>query len=321
MLGTVLLQRQNNHYWGEIPLSEMTSAVSMAHEKGWREAVKEIILVRHPELGDMILGQDRVDWIFRIKSRNLTILDVGSGWGQTSFLLAKDKTNTVISLEKIKERAIFQAIRKHQEKLENLHVVNGDFFRTNFFESTFDIISFIGVLEWIGTDGHPENPRNIQIKALRKACDLLKHGGFLCIGIENRLGFNNFLGARDHSGLRFTALMPRIMANMYMKLRKPYYRSNRKSNNYRTYTYAAKGYKKLLRDAGFKHIEILIAHPHYAHPRCLIEMINSNIKYFFSKIYQPNSFKDAGFTVLFRILSSLKIADIFAPHFIILSKK
>jgi len=319
-LGTIALEDDQDYYWGEIPRSEMMHVLSLARDSGWRQSVDEIILTKYPHLRGMVLGEDRVDWISRTAKTNLTILDIGSGWGQTSFLLAENKMNTVVSLEKIKERALFQAIRKEQEIIDNMYVINGDIFTTAF-SKVFDLVLFIGVFEWIGIEGQPKSPRDIQLNALRKAHSFLKDGGSICIGIENRIGFNNFLGAKDHSGLRFTSLMPRAMADLYMKFRKPSYRSNAKSNTYRTYTYSSSGYKTLLEEAGFKNVEALIAHPHYAHPRCLMEMSNPHIRQFFAKVYQPTSLKDALFSAIFQSLATMRVASLFAPHFIIFARK
>lgn len=318
----IILAEESSYYWGEITQPDMSRVLEGARSKGWRQAVAEIIQTRYLHLGSMILGEDRIDWIqFLPIKTNLTILDVGSGWGQTSFLLAKDKTNIVISLEKIGARALFQAIRKEKDKVGNIHIVNGDFLNARFKNNVFDLITLIGVLEWIGVNGQPENPGNVQLSALRKAYGLLRDGGVICIGIENRIGFNNFLGAKDHSGLRFTSLMPRFLADIYVRMRKPLYRSNMKFLGYRTYTYSMYGYKNLLKEAGFKNVEIFIAHPHYAHPRCLTEMNNRTVKHFFTRIYQPTSLKDIAFCAGFLVLSPMRLAPLFAPHFIIFGRK
>jgi hypothetical protein len=179
----------------------------------------------------------------------------------------------------------------------------------------------IGVLEWIGVEGKPDNPRNIQLRALRKIFKLLKKGGSVCIGIENRIGFSYLLDAKDHSGLKFTSFMPRFVADLYMKLRKPSYRSNREASDYRTYTYTPRGYQKLLKEAGFEKMEIFVAYPHYCHPRCLIEMNEPRIRLFFSKIFQPNSFRDEVFSKIFRVLSTLRTARFLAPNLIIIAEK
>ncbi len=312
--------KESSYYWGEIPHADMIEALSLAKEKGWKQSI-ERLSVRHPRLPQMVTAADRVDWCRPNGQNRMVILDVGSGLGQTSFLLAKDRTNTVVSLELIKERAQFQAIRKEQEQVENLFVVNGDLLDTTFYPNTFDMVQFVGVLEWIGFEENPSSPREEQLRALRKVREILKPSGLVYIGIENRFSLHNVLGAKDHSGLRFTSLMPRSLADLYMKLRTPIYRSSLAPHSYRTYTYSASGYKELLSEAGFSQADIYMVHPNYNHPRSIIPLDNRMIQRFFSGFYRPrNNIKDRVSTGFFRVLSRLGLAAFFAPHYLIVGK-
>lgn len=315
-------ERDDGFYWGEISEIEMEKVISISGEKGWKTAVDLVIKIEYPHLLDMILSEDRVDWIRFIEGKDLIALDIGSGWGQTSLILAnREKCKQVISLEKILKRAAFQKIRANQEGADNLDIIHGDIFNIKFKPNFFDFASFIGVLEWVGISDIKNDPRECQVLALKNVYKSLKPDGYVVIGIENRIGFNNLLGAIDHSGLRFTSLMPRKLADLYLKLRNPNYRSNKSRASYRTYTYTAKGYKNLLADAGFSEVKIFISHPHYATPRCLIEYDNKEINNFFSTIYQPTSKKDFIFSCLFRTLSIIGLGAVLAPHFIIIGKK
>ena len=269
----------------------------------------------------MVTDEDRVDWVHRFGADTMEILDIGSGWGQASYLLAAKHNHNVTSLELIPERAEFQEIRASQEKLENLSVTNGNILDTNFDGKKFDLATLIGVLEWIGVDQRANDPREVQKLALTRIHNLLKDDGKVCIGIENRIGFNNFLGARDHSGFSFTSLMPRWLASAYLKMRNASYRSNTSQNTYRTYTYSAAGYEKLLKECGFSDVEVLVSHPHYAHPRCLVPYKNSKVRSFFWRVYSPSAIKDVVFTNVFRLLSIFGLGHVFAPHFILLAKK
>ena len=319
--GLLANAKPRDFYWGEIPQPEMQRVVEVAEQKGWRHAVNDLVATKHPDLLDMILAEDRVEWLHLLPHRPRTILDVGSGWGQTSHLMAADSNNTVVAVEPIKERAQFQAIRKQQDNVSNWHVINSDFEEVEFAEGIFDLVSFTGVLEWVGVGHAPKNPRDVQLDALRRAHRSLADDGLVSIGIENRIGFNNILGAVDHSGLRFTSLMPRGVADMYVKLRKKSYREERVSASYRTYTYTGRGYEKLLKDAGFRNVQIFIAHPHYAHPQCLLYVKSKEVGNFFSNVYRPTSKKDAIFSLIFRNLSRLRAAGMFAPHFIVWGHK
>lgn len=82
------------------------------------------------------------------------------------------------------------------------------------------------------------------------------------VGIENRFGYLYFLGTRDHSGLRYTSLMPRRLATLITQFRK--------HRPYRFYTYSYRGYRKLMLRAGFKPPRIYIAVPNYRDPRFIV---------------------------------------------------
>jgi len=311
----------DEYYWGEITQVEMKRINEVSAQEGWGVAVNNVLAKNHPGLVGMVTGQDRVDWIHQLDANKKNVLDVGSGWGHNSYLLAGTYGHTVTSLELIPERAEFQRIRAKQEGIDDMEVVVGNILDKEFSENRFDLATFIGVLEWIGVDKRFKNPRDVQLDALRKVRTYLKSGGLVCIGIENRIGFNNFVGAKDHSGFSFTSLMPRSVANVYLRMRNANYRSNTSSDVYRTYTYTAAGYEKLLYDAGFKNVKILVSHPHYAHPRNLIPYDNTSIRRHFWEQYKANTPKDFVFCSFFKILSIVGLGHVFAPHFVIFAEK
>ena len=92
-------------------------------------------------------------------NKNRRILDVGSGWGQTSTPFAEQANNTVFSLEPISERAQFQAVRRDQMRLKNLHIINGALNDIDFLSNSIDLVSLSGVLEWIGSTPSKNSPR------------------------------------------------------------------------------------------------------------------------------------------------------------------
>src|SRR5205823_4310509 len=74
------------------------------------------------------------------------------------------------------------------------------------------------------------NPRKVQLRFLEEICRILKPRGQLFVAIENRFDYEYFMGHPDHhSGLRYSSLLPRFLANLYsiFAARRPY----------RTYTY------------------------------------------------------------------------------------
>ena len=132
-----------------------------------------------------------------------------------------------------------------------------------------------------------------------------------------------FLGSIDHSGLRFTSLMPRKVADQYVKLiKRKGYRTERSKNSYRTYTYSYNGYKKFLKSVGFNNIDIYAFIPHYNNPQYMIPLDNNQIGSFsFDTVFSPNSVKTFLTGVVGRIGGWLNINKHIMPHFGIIAEK
>ena len=132
-------------------------------------------------------------------------------------------------------------------------------------DESFDLIVMNGLLEWVGKTSRFSDPREAQKASLNICRRLLKKGGYLYIGIENRFALAYMQGT-DHSGLRFTSYMPRFLANLYC--------TARKGEPYNTHTYTKMGYEKLLRDCGFGHVDFYLAYPGYNLPRMMVPYDN-----------------------------------------------
>ncbi|MFK7860938.1 MAG: class I SAM-dependent methyltransferase [Granulosicoccus sp.] len=300
-------------YWCEIPKESMAALLHEARSGGWRTALELWLSKDLSDQRHLLFGENRADWLIHATANPVQCLDVGGGFGQVAWLLSQDAKRQVISLEKTRERAQFQTIRRNQEKRDNLTIVNGDFFDTPFQCESFDIISFIGVFEWLGTSSNEIDPDVLQQTALEKSFDALKPGGCLCLGIENRVSFKYLLGARDHTGLRFTSIMPRKLADLWVSFRTPEFNSNT-AYKYRTLTYSPAGYKRLLEVSGFEKVEIRLAFPNYTNPKCILEPSNSIIARFMSDIYQASSSRDAVFARIFKGLARIGLGVITAPY-------
>jgi SAM-dependent methyltransferase len=161
----------------------------------------------------------------------------------------------------VRERIEFQKRRFKNSNVSNVTIVRGNALELPFPDNYFDLVVCNGVLEWVGTMNTDRPPREVQLSFLREVKRVLSDKGCLYIGIENRLGLGYMLGQPDHSGLRYTSLIPRSMANFLVKrygrsggmYRDTSKRENKKEwRGYRTYTYSIKGYNSLFREAGFK---------------------------------------------------------------------
>jgi len=249
-----------DRYWGKAPKEELEKALRVLEEKGWNE-FKELYKDRF----DFTFEENRADWRFVVPvSKNFRVLDLGAGMGRISIPLAR-VVRKVVAFDNSYLRMKFLKMRAEKEGLKNIEVYVGDVFDIPFPKESFDLIVMNGLLEWVGSTDRYKNPREAQIESLKVARNLLKKGGYLYIGIENRFALS-YLRGLDHSGLYFTSYMPRWLASLYTRIRK--------GKRYDTYTHTKSGYKKLLGESGFDNIDFYLPYPGYNLPRIMIPYDN-----------------------------------------------
>jgi len=251
------------YYWGEISRDAMRATLERARQTSWRDAV--IWAGRENKWMDakrIVFSQGCCDWYPEVSiKRDMRALDIGSGWGNLAFLMSQ-RISEVYSLEGVIERADFQQIRREQEQIDNLIVVNSDLTILPFKHASFDLVVLNGVLEWMGLADLGRNPRDIQLSICKHIVKLLKPGGYLYIGIENRVSISAIRGAKDHSSLPFTSLLPQWLANLVVKLnaRSRHRTEDLRFDSHRTYTYTPRGYRELLGESGFTNVHISWIH-------------------------------------------------------------
>lgn len=312
----------NKYYWGEINQEQMQRLLDDARKVGWIKALESSQKYFLSSGFKSITRANRADWRFNLPlDRNIRVLAVGSGWGQIPFLLAESYAE-VWSLEYIRERIEWQQIRKEQEGIDNLFLVQSNVTCMPFISETFDLVSMNGVLEWVGLANAEKKVRDIQLEVLSNARQLLKPGGYLYIGIENRIGFSMFLGEIDHSGKWFTSLMPRWLANYFVRnFKKNSYRTDEGQNDYRTFTYSPPGYQKLLKEAGFSNIKFYWVQPSYNNPMSFAPINDSRkIDFYYKQIIPQNLIKWLAKQV-FRLLIRCGFMNLFSSHLLIYAQK
>lgn len=316
-------------YWGEIPQSEMQAVNGLAQEQGWRQALEILLRPRYPAIYRYVTSPSRSQWRFLLPlSPDSAVLDIGAGWGTLSFQLA-EVCRQVVSLELITDRLEFIRIRRDQSDHEGVQPLQGDALHLPFARTSFDLVVMNGVLEWVGCFDLQGDPRDVQLRTLKRIRELLKPGGYLYVGIENRIGFTAFLGAEDHSGFAYTSLMPRVVANLYVRARsrlrehrQEAYRTVRTAQSYRTYTYSWRGYQRLLKEAGFQTPVIYMALPGYNEPLHLVSIDDpGSFRYLLQTSVQPRR----RVTRLLRSLAVktyfLNLQKCFAPEFCIFVRR
>ncbi|MCL4401858.1 MAG: hypothetical protein M1436_04210, partial [Acidobacteria bacterium] len=146
--------------------------------------------------------------------------------------------------------------------------------------------------------------------------ELLAPGGKIYVAIESRFGWNQIRGAIDHSGLRYTSLLPRFLARMVCR-----YSSNYRSGvnaGYRTYTYSYYGYRKLFRSAGLNLAAAYVSLPGYNEPTNLIPLKTPAIREHACQPEERNTLRRKVRGTLKQLLACESVWRIFAGDFIFL---
>lgn len=264
-------------YWGEIEQADARRLVDDAKRLGWKAAVANRF-TESDAAWISILDWQRASWIPLLAlPKDAVVLDIGSGYGAITHVLAAH-FDEVHSIEAIAERIEFTNARLHEEGFENVSLVQGSAIELPYPPGSFDAIIVNGVLEWIGDWDLQGSPRSAQLRFLRRLHALLKPGGQLLVGIENRLAYVSVGGAIDHSGLPYTNLLPRPLATAALRLfANRHHRMVAPSRSYRTYTYSERGYRRLFGDAQFVRCQSYWAEPGYNRPYHLTPLTRDSV--------------------------------------------
>lgn len=299
-------------YWGEIRVEQMREVNRAAQAGPWKAALLDSPDPLVQRAAGMMLNLDRANWhLLANLSPESRVLDLGAGMGATSHALALHYRE-VVALEPVRERVEFMRQRFTQEKLSNIKILRSSLWALPFAEESFDLVAMNGVLEWVA-EGRAGDPGELQGCALRKIFALLRPGGCLYLGIENRICPGYFIGYPDpHCGLPFVTVLPRLLAQWYA-------RRKGAGDGYRNYLYSSRGYRKLLRKAGFSRLEFYLAAPSYNYPRFLIPLESAGFSYYSRNFQSAHSSRLRTLTREF--LLKLRLLKYFEYSFVILAHK
>lgn len=185
-----------------------------------------------------------------------SMLDLGCGPGGITMIFSRI-CEKIVAMDISPDRIKLTNTHIKNENIANAFAVRSDGANLPFKDNAFNLVIVNGVLEYIPIL-HAQNPQKMHSKALSEVKRVLKNGGFLYLGIENRYFFSYLLGKMDHSKLRFAAVLPRKIANFYSKLLK--------KRLYKTYIYSYWRLIHLLYDAGFSSMSFYVPFPTYRIP-------------------------------------------------------
>jgi 2-polyprenyl-3-methyl-5-hydroxy-6-metoxy-1,4-benzoquinol methylase len=180
---------------------------------------------------------------------NQTVLEIGAGCGAITRYLGESNCD-VTAVEGSLRRARICA--KRCRGLDNVKVVSSNFFELDFQEK-FNVITFIGVLEYSGKYiNHPSPYQAV----LEKARQHLAPDGILIIAIENKLGLKYFMGcSEDHTRVRFDGIQGYISGS---KIK----------------TFGKVELESLLAQSGFESSVFLCPYPDYKIPSSILRFDN-----------------------------------------------
>jgi SAM-dependent methyltransferase len=260
-------------YWGEMPQDRMQKVNELAKKGNWKAVLLDSTDPLIRKASEMILNLDRANWHWLANlPPDSRVLDLGAGTGTTSHALGQHYRE-VVAVEPVRERVDFMQQRFEQEGLSTVTVIRSSLWELPFERKSFDLVVMNGVLEWVA-EGMEGDPQQLQEAALRNAFDLLKPGGKLYLGIENRICLGYFVGYPDpHSGVPFVTILPRPLAHWYA-------RRKGCKGGYRNYLYSSRGYRTLLTKIGYSDSDIYVALPSYNDPRFLIPLDGNGFSYY-----------------------------------------
>ncbi|MFC1590609.1 methyltransferase domain-containing protein [Candidatus Omnitrophota bacterium] len=307
--------KKDKYFWSEFSTDDMRNLVAVSREKGWRFSLENIIKPRSPDTYDIFFDNSRADWRFLTPlDKNSVVLDSGAGWGALSFSLS-EACGAVYALDAVPEKVEFMKARAGQESISNINPVCGDILALPFSDNHFDMVILNGVLEWAGMADKTRRVIDVQKSLLSEAFRVLKKGGYLYIGIENRFAAIYILGWRDpHVHLRFISLLPRWLADIYCLLAK--------GAPYRTHTHSLSAYTRLLSETGFAEIKPYSPFPSYRRFTHIIPLDNPGIlKYYVKNLVRPKTPSQAFFVNSIRALRLYKFIRFLVPDYSIIAIK
>lgn len=154
--------------------------LSECGERDWRKVLRERVGERSSEFIRDATDPTQADWQFLVPmTTESRVLDVAAGWGAVAFALAP-RCHKVFAMESAADYLRFMRLRKEQDGVSNLEVVEGDFCRLPFETAAMDVVICSDVLR---RTGRGRRPRRALLKELAR---VLEPKGTLVLGSETR---------------------------------------------------------------------------------------------------------------------------------------
>lgn len=250
---------------GTLPNDELDRLLAaMDGPGGWRAALEQLDLPVLSRKRFWFTDTRKAAWY-----KTLTVgghgeaLDVGAGSGVIAEELAEG-FDRVVALERDARWCRFIQRRVRQDALTNVEVLCGDALTAPLGQNRFDLVVVNGVLEWVAEGDPNGSPWEVQRAFLHRLYDSMRNNGSIGIAIENRFCLSHFFGVTPHGEPPWTVILPRALADRISR--------RRRGTPYRTWIYGPWGYRRLLRQCGFREISIRQALPSYHQPNTVASL-------------------------------------------------
>lgn len=251
------------YYWREVSLHEAATLTELAKSIGWRRAV---LTLQNRGLIGYITDPIRTRFLDLLTiRRGARVLDLGAGWGSLSIQIAKRyPSTTVYAFDMTLEGLRFLDVVRGQQDLSNLRIAKARADRMPLADGSMDVVLMIGVFEWVGESIVNTSPLAAQQAVLAEVRRVLKPGGKLVMGIENRYSYKYLGGKPEHSHIRFGSVLPKGIVSLFSR--------SLLGKEYRTYIYSRGEYAKILKGAGYEKMSFFGAYPDYRFPRVISDL-------------------------------------------------
>jgi SAM-dependent methyltransferase len=192
------------------------------------------------------------------------ILDVGCGSGLLSYGLAK-RYGCVVGGDRQPENVTLSERGRIERSIDNMHLTTMDALHLPFRDGAFDGAVMNGVLEWLGVNDHGEDPARLQANALQEVKRVLRPGGILYVGLENRAAIRNLL-IDPHVRKPLLSALPRGVADWLS--RKLYHQS------FQAFIYTPAQLARMLKRAGFSDLRLYTPVPTYQYPFHYVSLLS-----------------------------------------------
>lgn len=249
-------------YWGEIPRATMQHLLWRARVVGPETALYE----RGSSLVTEYVSGYALDWrralcleLADVQASLSPVLDYGAGWGTIGLAAAAGPYPHVVLADSSRERLAFARLLAQERSLSGItYVATEDASELPYGQGTFGVVVLNGVVEWLGS-GRPDEALVEQRRVLRRLWGLVRPAGVMYVGIENRFALKYMRGyPDDHSALRYSSLMPRMLADAYSR--------KRRKQPYSTVTWSLREWRRAAAFLPGAELDVYVLWPDYRFP-------------------------------------------------------